>query len=642
MDLAASRRGLKLPALLEADGRLHRCPVEGGKPSAQDGAYVLHLDGVPAGYIENLRDGLGPETWRSERGRAPSRQERVEQGARVESARSARVRETRRRHETAAQTAARIWEAAAPAPKDHPYLMAKGVGPHGLKCRGGRLIAALRDIDGDLHSLQFIGENGGKRFLKGGRKQGCFLLFGNLDPQGPVLIAEGYATAASLYEAVRLPAVAAFDCSNLKAVGQAIRLKHPAIALSFCADDDAWSAGNPGVARSREAAQATGARLIVPRFADPRPEGATDFNDLLRVEGVAAVQAAIAKGLAGAPLPITDAAAIKELIGRLARLDPIQYGQQKASAAQCLGVTPGDLNTAIVSRKRQLAKEAKASGAPAAASGAGECAFCDDESGIYIVKQDEKGSRKLRLANFRARIAADAIHDDGAEPRRFFHIEASVEGSAASFVAPASQFSALNWVSANLGARAWVDAGGLVKDQVRVAIQQLSTGIVQRQVYAHTGWRNIDGAWVYLHAGGAIGKDGALENIEVPLSDKLAHYVLPEPPRGGALAESVRSSLSLLDLACDRVTVPLVATVYRAVLKTCDFATYLAGPTGTFKSELAALAQAHWGPGWRGRARQLGLDGEQPRKRGLSRQRCPVRHRRFQPEGKPGAGGGVA
>jgi hypothetical protein len=387
----------------------------------------------------------------------------------------------------------------------------------------------------------------------------------------------------------------------LKAVGQAIRLKHPAITLNFCADDDAWSAGNPGVARAREAAHATGARLIVPRFADPRPEGATDFNDLLRIEGVTALQAAIAKGLEGAPLPITDADAIKELVGRLARLDPIQYGQQRTSAAQCLGVTPGDLNTAVASRKRQLAKEAKAPGASAAASEADESAFYDDESGIYIVKKDEKGSRKLRLANFRARIAGDAIYDDGAELRRFFHIEASVEGSAASFVVPASQFSALNWVSANLGARAWVDAGVLVKDQVRLAIQQLSTGIVQRQVYAHTGWRNIDGAWVYLHAGGAIGKDGALENIEVRLSDKLSHYVLPEPPRGEALAEAVRSSLSLLDLACDRVTVPLVATVYRAVLKACDFATYLAGPTGTFKSELAALGQAHWGPGWRGR-----------------------------------------
>ncbi len=598
--MAASRRGLKLPPLLEADGSLHRCPVAGGKPWAQDGAYVLHLDGIPAGYIENFRDGLGPETWRSEPGRRFSRIERAGQRSRVQRVRFDRARETKRRQETAARTAAHKWESAAPAPKGHPYLMAKDVGPHGLKCgRDGRLMAPLRDIDGDLQSLQFIAENGEKRFLKGGRKQGCFLLFGDLDPQGAVLIAEGYATAASLYEAARLPAAAAFDCSNLKAVGQAIRFKHPEIAISFCADDDAWSAGNPGVARAREAAHAVGARLIVPRFADPRPEGATDFNDLLRIEGAAAVHAAIAKGLEGASLPITNADAIEELVGRLARLDPLQYGQQRASAAQRLGVTLADLNKSVAYRKRQLATEAKASGAPAAY--AGESAFSDDEFGIYIVKKDEKGIRKQRLANFKARIASDAIHDDGAEPRRFFHIEASVEGNAASFVVPASQFSALNWVSANLGARAWVDAGVLVKDQVRVAIQQLSTGIVQRQVYAHTGWRNIDGAWVYLHAGGAIGKDGALENIEVRLSDKLSHYVLPEPPRGEALAEAVRSSLSLLDLACDRVTVPLVATVYRAVLKACDFATYLAGPTGTFKSELAALGQAHWGPGWRGR-----------------------------------------
>ena len=50
---------------LEGDGKLGRCPVAGGKPGAIDGAYLLHLDGIPAGYIENFRDGHGPETWRA-------------------------------------------------------------------------------------------------------------------------------------------------------------------------------------------------------------------------------------------------------------------------------------------------------------------------------------------------------------------------------------------------------------------------------------------------------------------------------------------------------------------------------------------------------------------------------------------------
>ena len=65
---AAARRGLKLPPRLKGDGKLRRCPVAGGKPGAIDGAYLLHLDGIPAGYIENFRDGHGPETWRADIG----------------------------------------------------------------------------------------------------------------------------------------------------------------------------------------------------------------------------------------------------------------------------------------------------------------------------------------------------------------------------------------------------------------------------------------------------------------------------------------------------------------------------------------------------------------------------------------------
>src|SRR5262249_55040714 len=46
-----------------------------------------------------------------------------------------------------------------------------------------------------------------------------------------------------------------------------------------------------------------------------------------------------------------------------------------------------------------------------------------------------------------------------------------------------------------------------------------------------------------------------------------------------------------------RLTFPLLAAVYRAVLTDSDFSLHLAGPTGSFKSEAAALAQQHFGAG---------------------------------------------
>jgi len=89
-----------------------------------------------------------------------------------------------------------------PAPIDHPYLARKGVQAFDLRVWKGLLLVPVRDLAGELHSLQFIGADGGKRFLRGGRVQGlgCWIGTppGRDDTQSPILIAEGFATDASL------------------------------------------------------------------------------------------------------------------------------------------------------------------------------------------------------------------------------------------------------------------------------------------------------------------------------------------------------------------------------------------------------------------------------------------------------------
>jgi len=64
-----------------------------------------------------------------------------------------------------------------------------------------------------LHSLQFIGPSGTKRFLKGGCVAGlCFPIGG----AGKVVcIAEGYATDASIDAATEYAVAVAFNASNL-------------------------------------------------------------------------------------------------------------------------------------------------------------------------------------------------------------------------------------------------------------------------------------------------------------------------------------------------------------------------------------------------------------------------------------------
>ena len=560
---AASKRGLRLPSNVMGDGRWHRCPVEGGKPGARDGSYKLHLDGSPIGFIQNFRDEIGCETWRAKLARPLSPAEKRAHAERTKRARAMSEAELEKNQQTAASTAAQIWEAASPAPAGHPYLVMKGVGVHGLKLHSdGRLLLPLRDENGTLHSIQFIAGNSDKENLHRGRKKGCFHVLGELAACGIILIAEGFATAASIHEATGLTVVTALDWGNMRHVGEALSRKFPALHFFFCADDDVRQRGNPGLAGAQKAAQAVGGKVIFPVFSGPRLDGQTDFNDLFTSEGAEAVRRIIEGEL----------------------LNHADEERKRASVDE-------ERERAFLVKEREERRK-KTYFNP----------YGFDEFGIYITKTDGDGNEYLiRLSNFSAQIISEAIHDDGLEENRIYQIKASLEDRHVIFTVPASQFERLDWVAKNLGARAYFEAGASVKSQMRLAIQRLSHNITERRVYMHTGWRKIDGQWAYLHAGGAIGELGALQNIEVSLNGKLGNYLLPEPPVSPALADAVRGSLSLLDLTVDRVSVAMLASVYRVPLGTSDFTLFFTGQTGSLKSETAALAQAHFGSGWHGK-----------------------------------------
>src|SRR5205085_2693545 len=110
-----------------------------------------------------------------------------------------------------------------------------------------------------------------------------------------------------------------------------------------------------------------------------------------------------------------------------------------------------------------------------------------------------------------------------------------------------------------------------------------------RRVYTHTGYRKHAGQMVYLHAGGAIGPGGAVPGINVQFSGALARYELYLPKSEADLRTTILASLRVADNAPPHVVLPLLAAVFRAAIKPCDFGVWLVGPTGVFKSELAAL-----------------------------------------------------
>jgi phage/plasmid primase-like uncharacterized protein len=267
-----------------ADGKLRRVHVGGDRKGTRNGWYKLHADGVPAGAFGSWRFGI-TKTWRLST--AP-----VE----ADAAAKQRLDQTKQReeddgrlHERARAKAAKIWEHAKPAPADHPYLVSKQVRPHDLRISCGSLVVPVRDHEGVLQSVQFIRRDGTKRFLAGGRVGGCFHLISR--PKTKLFIAEGWATAATVHEAIGEAVAIAFDAANLVPVAKALRRKFGCLELVVCSDDDYRTQGNPGQRKASEAAQALGTRVAVaiPRFPNAQSRG-TDFNDLARLEGLEAVR----------------------------------------------------------------------------------------------------------------------------------------------------------------------------------------------------------------------------------------------------------------------------------------------------------------------------------------------------------------
>ncbi|SDR48986.1 TraI/MobA(P) family conjugative relaxase [Pseudovibrio sp. Tun.PSC04-5.I4] len=98
-----------------------------------------------------------------------------------------------------------------------------------------RIVVPLRDIEGQLHSLQFVDGNGDEG-LRGARTSGLLHMLGAPDPGKPselskeddtVLIAQGYADAAALHELTKRPVAVVFDEENLLLVAQDMARKNP-------------------------------------------------------------------------------------------------------------------------------------------------------------------------------------------------------------------------------------------------------------------------------------------------------------------------------------------------------------------------------------------------------------------------------
>lgn len=246
------------------DGRIHRFRVVGDKAGSQNGWYVGHLIPAPAGAFGSWKAGES-YTWHTSQSRkAMTPAELDEQRWQFESMRRQRAVEMARVRDEARSKAARLWGLSKPADAAHPYLVRKGVKAWGIRQLRGSLVIPVRDARGRLHTLQFIGPDGAKRFLSGGRIQACYCAIGK--PADTLLLAEGYATAATLYASTGHATACAFNAGNLVHVARALRAKFPSLRIIVCADNDTQTVGNPGFTKAWEAARAVGGCVAAPTF----------------------------------------------------------------------------------------------------------------------------------------------------------------------------------------------------------------------------------------------------------------------------------------------------------------------------------------------------------------------------------------
>ena len=203
-------------------------------------------------------------------------------------------------HVSAANKAEAMWNVASETGSS-PYLIRKGVQPYGVRFTvGSGVLVPMRDGAGKLWNVQRIDpekpKEGGtdKLFQKGGRKSGLWHMLGDVGsddaPPAVLLVAEGYATAASLYEATGYPVAVAFDAGNMSHVAKALRSLHPAALLVLCGDDDvqtfARTGRNPGRDKATAAARSVRGLAVFPA---PLPDDGSDFNDLHLAAGWEAV-----------------------------------------------------------------------------------------------------------------------------------------------------------------------------------------------------------------------------------------------------------------------------------------------------------------------------------------------------------------
>lgn len=310
------------------DGSKNRIKVEGDKSGEKSGFYVAHLDGHPAGYFKNNRTGIEIR-WKA-KGYSLTGAQKAELVLQAAIKQQNRKAEQQALHIKVADAIKELLAIALVADSEHPYLKDKHARPGDLRIvpqnaddlsydsiikigqnwqevkalrevypdslvfTAGDLLLAAQDIDDQIWSVQTIQPSGAKLFAADSRKENNFHVVGNngqgleaaINTAPTIVIAEGYATADTLSQALDYPVIAAFDSGNLPKVAKDLHEKYPHKPIIIAGDDDhhleSTLGKNLGKEKALEAASLVDGVAVFPVFAPSERDSKklNDFNDL--------------------------------------------------------------------------------------------------------------------------------------------------------------------------------------------------------------------------------------------------------------------------------------------------------------------------------------------------------------------------
>lgn len=151
------------------------------------------------------------------------------------------------------------------------------------------ILIPMLDDNCKIWNLQIISTTAdgshNKRFLKGGRAKGLFFpIGGTFVKNNKVIIAEGIATALTLYNELKIKTLCAFSANNIAEVAKSVRAKRPGYEIIIAADNDGWDDDkqNIGLFKANQAAKEYSCKVVFPKFPEQDSQY-SDFNDYANI-----------------------------------------------------------------------------------------------------------------------------------------------------------------------------------------------------------------------------------------------------------------------------------------------------------------------------------------------------------------------